>query len=104
LDREVVRQARDHLKQHTHFRNHTHAIEVGYQDGRLVLKGRVPSFYLKQVLQTVLRDLPGVSQVDNQVDVVSSCGLSSVSSPPKGLSKGLPKARKKRVDSDEQCD
>ena len=37
-----------------------------------------PSFYLKQVLQTLLRNLDGVKQIDNQVDVVTSTGLSSV--------------------------
>ena len=46
-------------------------------ENRLVLRGRVPSFYLKQVLQTLLRDLTCVAQIDNRVDVVSSSGLSS---------------------------
>jgi len=41
------------------------------------LRGRVPSFYLKQILQTWLRRLDGVEQIDNQVDVVSATGLSS---------------------------
>jgi BON domain len=46
-------------------------------DGVLIIRGRVPSFYLKQVLQTLLRGIDGVDQIDNQVDVVSSSGLSS---------------------------
>ena len=41
------------------------------------LKGRLPSFYLKQVLQTLLRDIEGIKLIDNQVDVISSTGLSS---------------------------
>ena len=49
-----------------------------YSNGVLTMRGRLPSFYLKQVLQTLLRDLDGVNQIDNQVDVVTSTGLSSV--------------------------
>ncbi|MGE3776604.1 MAG: hypothetical protein AB7F89_05425 [Pirellulaceae bacterium] len=46
-------------------------------EGRLVLEGRVPSFYLKQVLQTLLRDLDCIEHIDNQVVVVSATGLST---------------------------
>ena len=53
-------------------------INCWYQDGVLTLQGRVPSFYLKQVAQTLLRELDGVDRIDNRVDVISSSGLSSV--------------------------
>ncbi len=46
-------------------------------NGVLTIRGRLTSFYLKQVLQTLLRDLDGVNQINNQVDVVGSTGLSS---------------------------
>jgi hypothetical protein len=46
--------------------------------GVLRLEGTVGSSYLKQVLQTFFKDLEGVEQIDNQVDVVNSQGLSSV--------------------------
>ena len=49
-----------------------------YDQGVLILQGRLPSFYLKQVMQTLLRDLEGVERIDNQVEVVSATGLSSV--------------------------
>jgi hypothetical protein len=49
-----------------------------YNEGILTLRGRVPTFYLKQVVQTLLRNIDGVTCVDNQVDVVSATGLSSV--------------------------
>ena len=49
-----------------------------YSNGVLTMRGRLPSFYLKQVLQTLLRDLDGVNQINNEVDVVTSTGLSSV--------------------------
>jgi hypothetical protein len=52
-----------------------------YHDGQLVLRGCVPSFHLKQMLQELLRDIEQVTQITNSVDVVSSTGLSSESSP-----------------------
>ena len=48
-----------------------------YGQGTLTLKGRLPSFYLKQVLQTLLCDIEGVEIIDNQVDVNSSTGLNN---------------------------
>jgi hypothetical protein len=53
------------------------------KDGVLTLRGRVESFYLKQVLQTRLRDLEGVTRIENQVEVVSSAGLSSIAGKPR---------------------
>jgi hypothetical protein len=46
----------------------------------LTIRGCVPSFYLKQVLQGLLKNLEGVQRIDNQVDVVNPHGLSSVKS------------------------
>jgi osmotically-inducible protein OsmY len=40
-----------------------------FHDGRLVLNGRVPTYYLKQVAQTIVRQLPAVRRIDNRVDV-----------------------------------
>ena len=45
--------------------------------GTLTLVGEVPNFHLKQILQTILRDLEQVERIENEVDVVSSTGLSS---------------------------
>jgi hypothetical protein len=36
----------------------------------LVLSGRLPSHYLKQLLQEAIRGVPGVVDIDNQVDVL----------------------------------
>jgi hypothetical protein len=52
-------------------------VTLQFQDGVLTLRGRVPTFYLKQLLQSWLKDLDGVREIDNQVDVVSATGLSS---------------------------
>ena len=81
MENRVVSQARLQLSQHDLFRSHSKSINIDYEEGRLVLMGRLPSFYLKQVLQTALRGLPGVKWIDNRVDVISSGGLSSVRGP-----------------------
>jgi len=38
-------------------------------EGIVILRGRVPSYYLKQVAQSAVRELPGVVEVRNQLDV-----------------------------------
>jgi osmotically-inducible protein OsmY len=55
-------------------------IEWSFENGRLTLYGQVPSYYMKQVLQTLLRGIEEVEQINNEVDVVSVTGLSSVRS------------------------
>jgi hypothetical protein len=39
--------------------------------GVLVLRGRLPSYYLKQVAQEAVARLEGVQAVDNQIQVVA---------------------------------
>jgi hypothetical protein len=46
-------------------------------DGHLTLRGCVPSFHLKQLLQELLRGIERVKLITNSVDVVSSTGVSS---------------------------
>ena len=46
-------------------------------DGHVTLRGRVPNFYLKQMLQEMLRGIERVKLITNSVDVVSSTGMSS---------------------------
>jgi hypothetical protein len=48
-----------------------------YAHGTLTLEGSVATFYLKQVLQSVLGSMEKVDRIANDVDVVSSTGLSS---------------------------
>jgi hypothetical protein len=48
-----------------------------YDEGTLTLSGCVPSFYLKQTLQELLRNIEQIDCIANDVDVVSSNGLSS---------------------------
>jgi osmotically-inducible protein OsmY len=43
-------------------------------DGVLTLRGRVPSYYLKQTAQVLLRSIDGVSKINNQLEVISLSG------------------------------
>lgn len=52
-------------------------VECAFDRGVLRLRGRVPTYYLKQLLQSRLADIDGVDWIDNEVDVISSVGLSS---------------------------
>jgi len=73
-----IRTARALLATHDHFFGRTQGFEFEQAEEVLVVRGQVPTFYLKQVLQTVLREVAGVERVENLVDVVCSDGLSSV--------------------------
>jgi osmotically-inducible protein OsmY len=44
-------------------------LQCEFRDGHLVLRGRVPTFYLKQMAQTLVRQLPQVQQIENRLDV-----------------------------------
>ena len=51
-------------------------VSCDYRGGVLVLRGCLPSYYLKQVAQEVVaHQVPGVSRLDNQIQVVrpASC-------------------------------
>ena len=75
---DVLERVHERLSQSCHFSRHWREILCDFQDGVLTLEGRLPSFYLKQVLQSIIRDVPGIQRINNQVDVVSAAGLSSV--------------------------
>jgi hypothetical protein len=77
-DSSVEISAREVVAQHTHFHGRADCFEFQYRERVLVVRGAVPSYYLKQLLQSALMDLQGVSRVDNQVAVVACDGLSSV--------------------------
>jgi len=66
------------LARHPDFHGRAGNFEYEYRHDVLIVRGCVPSFYLKQVLQTVLKEVEGVACIDNRVDVISSEGASSV--------------------------
>ncbi len=74
----VLQQVHQRLVCSCHFSRHWREIRCDYCDGVLILRGRLPTFYLKQVLQSILNGLPEIERIENRVDVVSVEGLSSV--------------------------
>jgi len=45
------------------------AISCEFDEGVLTLRGRVPSYYLKQMAQSLVDGIPGVAELDNQLEV-----------------------------------
>ena len=41
-----------------------------YKGRQLYLRGQVPTYYLKQLAQTAVADMDGVSQVVNEIEVL----------------------------------
>jgi hypothetical protein len=70
--------ARYHLENHPHFRGRVNEVAIDHDGRTLVLSGRLPTFYLKQLVQEAVRHVPGVQIVRNTIDVVSAEGISSV--------------------------
>jgi hypothetical protein len=70
--------ARKELGRHRHFRGRVDGFQLEHRDGVLTVRGRVPNFYLRQLLERVLVRVDGVRRIINEVDVVCCDGLSSV--------------------------
>jgi hypothetical protein len=76
---EIEQRAFEVVNSHCHFHRRAGRFEFQCDEDVLIVRGSVPTFYLKQVLQCALRDLEGIRGIDNRVTVVSSFGLSSPS-------------------------
>jgi osmotically-inducible protein OsmY len=46
-------------------------IDCEYREGVLTLRGRLPTYYLKQVAQEVVAEVEGVERVSNSIEVVA---------------------------------
>ena len=73
----IERRARQAVAEHSHFRGRADTFEFVCHEDVLQVRGAVPSFYLKQLLQGALKGLQGVRWIDNQVAVVSFHELSA---------------------------
>jgi hypothetical protein len=62
--------ARELLSRHPHFYGRVDSFEFEWVEEVLVVKGAVPTYYLKQLLQSALRKVEGVRRIDNRVVVV----------------------------------
>jgi hypothetical protein len=47
------------------------AVSCEYREGVLVLHGRLPTYYFKQIAQEVAGAVAGVARVDNRIEVVA---------------------------------
>ena len=61
-------EARDRIVHHPHLA--VQRIWCEYSEQTLILRGDVPSFYLKQLAQTAVAGLQGVDQVVNEIEVI----------------------------------
>jgi osmotically-inducible protein OsmY len=51
-----------------------HVVSCDFHEGVLTLRGRVSSFYLKQVAQELIRQLDGAEEVNNRLEVAAPPG------------------------------
>ena len=72
---DMEQRARTMIEKHALFTGRSRLFEFQYREDVLVVRGHVPTFYLKQVLQSVLKNMDGIRRVDNQVIVDWSDGL-----------------------------
>ena len=70
--------ARRHLEHHPHFRGRVSDVFIEHRGRTLLLTGKLPTFYLKQLVQEAVRHVPGVQNVRNMIAVVNASGISSV--------------------------
>ena len=69
---EIVQHAFALINTHSHFRGRASRFEFCCHEDVLIVRGSVPSYYLKQVLQCTLSNVDGVRVIDNQVTVVET--------------------------------
>jgi hypothetical protein len=67
--REIERRAFARVDAHDHFLGQARRFEFIDRDNVLVVRGHVPSMYLKEVLERVLTEVDGVDLIDDQVTV-----------------------------------
>jgi hypothetical protein len=68
VDDRLVHQVREAIDT-SYLRRWSGRLQVTCDQGVIIIGGRLPSYYLKQVLQTIVRPLPGVQGIQNRVVV-----------------------------------
>ena len=66
---QIEEQARQILYANPYFISSGRRFEFRYEEDVLTVEGTVPTFHMKQLLQTALRKLHGIKRVDNRVSV-----------------------------------
>ncbi|MEN6459283.1 MAG: BON domain-containing protein [Thermoguttaceae bacterium] len=70
LFQEITDIAQAALRQSAYFE--LRQVTCDFRAGVLTLRGRLPSYHLKQLAQTAVAEVPGVVEVDNRVEVTGS--------------------------------
>jgi len=76
---EIETAAYEALAPHSHFRGQIETIRIKCRCNSLIILGRVPSFYLKQLVQEALRQVDGVNRIDNRIEVAPPIGRGNTS-------------------------
>ncbi len=63
---------RERLEDHPHFRGRCGLLQIESSGDSVVVSGRLPTYYLKQLVQECIRLIPGVERIDNRVEVLWS--------------------------------
>ena len=83
--RNLELRARDTLEQHPHFRRRAGLFQYECCGDVLIVRGTVPTFYLKQLIQTALKGFEDVVRIHNQVTVTSWESISTAAVEPTGI-------------------
>ena len=67
LFQEIAEIAQAALRRSAYFE--LRGVSCDFAGGVLTLRGRVPTYYLKQLAQATVVDVPGVVEIDNRVEV-----------------------------------
>ncbi len=77
-DRAVEQAIRRRIEKDGRYAFYFREVSCECSSGVLNVRGRVPTNRLKDVLWSLIRDFDDIVEIDNQLDVVSSTGLSCV--------------------------
>jgi hypothetical protein len=66
---DIISTACRHVRSQPHFREIEVELNFEQENGVLIVRGQVPTFFLKQVLQRALADLDGIVRIENFVEV-----------------------------------
>jgi hypothetical protein len=69
LPMSAPQRVREALNRHPHFCGRVDLFKLEWAEDVLIVKGTVPTYYLKQLLHNLLKKVDGV-RIDNRVDVV----------------------------------
>jgi hypothetical protein len=78
LELSIVQRARKLLEAHPYFRGRSALFEFEVSGNVLAVRGRLPTFHLKQSVQISLAKVDGVKRIDNRIVVDAVAGLGSV--------------------------